>query len=90
MSRLVRTTPPSHRAVILPRQVVVRAVEPVADDRCTPRVVELLARGLERLLTNQGCGREGMEEEQGPELDFPSRQSVTTQERTRPPIGEQR
>ena len=89
MSRLVRTALAPRPSAVLPRPVVVRAIRPEAEDACIARLVELLARGLERLLTGKD-EREGREEESGRGLDLLGDPSVTTQDRRRQSVEGQR
>ena len=67
------------------RRPEVLTVQAKTDCGHIDRLVELLARGLERMVTGKDNGREGAEDEQEAELDFDGQQSVTTQDRTESP-----
>jgi len=58
------------------RPVVLRASTESVGDEALARVVALLARGLERLVTGKDAEQDGREVEAG--LDFLPHQSVTT------------
>ena len=63
-------------ALAAPRPILVKTLCAAAIDDHLDRIVALLARGLERLLTGKGIEQDGREVEAG--LDFLPHQSVTT------------
>ena len=73
------------------RAAVVSIAQSQRNDTADNRFVELLARGLERLLTAKSCEREGDADELDPDtnLDFFGCQSVTTQDQMRSIKGDQ-